>query len=56
MSLPARQRTTFLLRFAEEMSLPEIADVMGLRVGSVKTHLFRAVGSVRDRLKEQRWR
>ena len=46
----------FLLRFAEEMSLPEIADVMGLRMGSVKTHLFRAVSSVRDKLKEQRWR
>jgi RNA polymerase sigma-70 factor (ECF subfamily) len=56
MSLPARQRTIFLLRFAEEMSLPEIADVLGLRMGSVKTHLFRAVSSVRDKLKEQRWR
>jgi RNA polymerase sigma-70 factor (ECF subfamily) len=56
LTLPPRQRTIFLLRFAEEMSLQEIAEVMGLRVGSVKTHLFRAVGTVRDRLKEQQWR
>lgn len=56
LTLPSRQRTIFLLRFAEEMSLQEIAEVMGLRVGSVKTHLFRAVGTVRDRLKEQQWR
>ena len=56
LGLPTRQRTIFLLRFAEEMPLQEIAEVMGLRLGSVKTHLFRAVGTVRDRLKEQQWR
>ncbi len=54
--LPARQRTIFLLRFAEEMELSEIADVLGLKVGSVKTHLFRAVNAVRKKLKEQQWR
>ncbi|MGH8245273.1 MAG: RNA polymerase sigma factor, partial [Gammaproteobacteria bacterium] len=41
-SLPPRQRTIFLLRFAEEMDLREIARVMELEVGTVKTHLFRA--------------
>jgi RNA polymerase sigma-70 factor (ECF subfamily) len=56
LTLPERQRAIFLLRFAEEMSLQEIAAVTGLRIGSVKTHLFRAVGSVRDKLKEQQWR
>jgi RNA polymerase sigma-70 factor, ECF subfamily len=55
-SLPERQRTIFLLRFAEEMSLQEIAEILGLRVGSIKTHLFRATWSVRDKLKEQQWR
>ena len=54
--LPSQQRTIFMLRFAEEMTLAEIAQVLGLRTGSVKTHLFRAMKTVRQRLKEQQWR
>jgi RNA polymerase sigma-70 factor, ECF subfamily len=54
--LSPQQRTIFLLRFGEEMELPEIAKVVGLRVGSVKTHLFRAVHAVRNKMKEQQWR
>lgn len=54
-NLPARQQTIFLLRFAEDMELSEIADVLGLKVGSVKTHLFRATAAVRQKLKEQQW-
>jgi RNA polymerase sigma-70 factor (ECF subfamily) len=54
--LSPQQRTIFLLRFAEEMSLAEIAQVVGLRLGSVKSHLFRAIHAVRERLKEQQWR
>jgi RNA polymerase sigma-70 factor, ECF subfamily len=54
--LPDRQRTIFILRFAEEMSLQEISQVLRLKEGTVKTHLFRAVGAVRDKLKEQQWR
>jgi len=48
--LPARQRTVFLLRFVEDMDLLEIADVTGMKEGTVKTHLFRALQSVRARL------
>ena len=54
--LPSQQRTIFMLRFAEELTLPEIAQVLGLRTGSVKTHLLRAMATVRKRLKEQQWR
>ena len=54
--LSNRQREIFLLRFVEELSLAEIADVLGLRVGSVKAQLFRALGSVRKQMKEQQWR
>jgi RNA polymerase sigma-70 factor (ECF subfamily) len=50
--LPPRQRTVFLLRFVEEMDLLEIAEVTGLKQGTVKVHLFRAVQSVRARLGE----
>jgi len=49
-ALPQQQRAVFLLRFAEEMSLEEIADTLGLRVGSVKSHLFRALSAVKARV------
>jgi RNA polymerase sigma-70 factor (ECF subfamily) len=55
-SLSAQQRTVFLLRFTEEMSLAEIAEILGVRVGSVKAQLSRATGSVRKRMREQQWR
>ncbi len=48
--LPERQREVFLLRFAEEMPLEEIALAMGRELGTVKAHLFRAVGTVRKRM------
>ena len=54
--LSPQQRAVFLLRFVEEMSLAEIAEVLGVRVGSVKAQLFRALGSVRQAMKEQQWR
>jgi RNA polymerase sigma-70 factor, ECF subfamily len=48
--LPERQRTVFLLRFVEDMDLLEIAAVTGMKEGTVKTHLFRALQSVRKEL------
>ena len=52
--LPTRQRTVFLLRFVEDMDLLEIAEVTGMKEGTVKTHLFRALESVRARLEASR--
>lgn len=49
-SLSAKQRTVFLLRFVEDLDLLEIAEVTGMKEGTVKTHLFRALQSVRARL------
>ena len=49
-ALPPRQRTVFLLRFVEDMDLLEIAEVTGMKEGTVKTHLFRALQAVRARL------
>lgn len=46
-ALPMQQRTIFVLRFAEELALEEIAQLLGLQVGTVKAHLFRAVHAVR---------
>lgn len=49
--LPRQQRTAFSLRFAGEMSLREIADVMDLEIATVKAHLFRAVAAVKNRVR-----
>jgi len=54
--LSPQQREVFLLRFVEDLSLAEIAEVLGVRVGSVKAQLFRALGSVRKQMKERQWR
>jgi RNA polymerase sigma-70 factor (ECF subfamily) len=45
--LSARQRNIFLLRFMEEMEIPEIATVTGLPLGTVKSHLYRALAIIR---------
>jgi RNA polymerase sigma-70 factor (ECF subfamily) len=47
--LSPRQRTVFLLRFLEEMEIPEIATVTGLPLGTVKSHLYRALNVIRTR-------
>jgi RNA polymerase sigma-70 factor, ECF subfamily len=52
--LSGKQRTVFLLRFAEDMELLEIAAITGMKEGTVKTHLFRALKSVRTALEEPR--
>lgn len=49
-TLPTQQRTVSLLRFVEDMDLLEIAAVTGLKEGTVRAHLFRAVHAVRGRL------
>ena len=51
-TLSERQRTVFLLRFVEDLDLLEIAAVTGLREGTVKGHLFRALEAVRRQMGE----
>jgi RNA polymerase sigma-70 factor (ECF subfamily) len=46
--LPPRQKTVFLLRFIEDMTPEAIAKAMDLEIGTVKTHLFRAVKTIRS--------
>jgi RNA polymerase sigma-70 factor, ECF subfamily len=48
--LPERQKTVFLLRFVEDMEVLEIASVTGMAEGTVKSHLFRALQAVRERI------
>lgn len=51
--LSGRQRTVFLLRYVEEMEIAEIAQTTGLSDGTVKAHLSRALGRVRQELGEK---
>lgn len=49
-ALSPRQRIVFALKHFEERSIREIADLLGVDEGSVKSHLFRAAQKVRSRL------
>ena len=48
--LSRQQRTVFLLRFVEEMELSEIAETTGMNTSTVKSHLYRALRIVRERV------
>jgi RNA polymerase sigma-70 factor (ECF subfamily) len=52
--LSARQQSVFLLRFVEEMDVLEIAQATGMKAGTVKIHLHRALGKIRAELRETR--
>ena len=48
--LSTQQKVIFRLRHYEEKSLEEIAAHLGLRTGTVRAHLFRAVHKIRKEL------
>jgi RNA polymerase sigma-70 factor, ECF subfamily len=50
--LSARQRAVFTLRHFEDRSLDEIAEILSLDLGTVKTHMFRATTKLREELRE----
>jgi RNA polymerase sigma-70 factor (ECF subfamily) len=45
-----QEKAVFLLRHHEDLALGDIAEAMGLSVGSVKSYLFRAVRKLRKEL------
>lgn len=51
-TLPERQRAVFVLRHHQELSLEEIAQALGISLGTVKSSLHRAIHRLRDRLQE----
>ncbi len=50
-SLSERQRTVFLLRFVEELELADIAQITGMPISTVKTHLYRGLAIIREHQK-----
>ncbi len=52
--LSAKQRSVFLLRFVEELDLADIAVAMDMNVGTVKSHLHRALTAVRGAMEKTR--
>lgn len=48
--LPEHYREVVVLRFVEELSYEEIAEMLGLPLGSVKTRIFRGRELLRQRL------
>lgn len=52
--LPRRQRECIVLRHWSELELSQIAATLGISVGSVKTHLHRAMATLGDSLEDER--
>jgi RNA polymerase sigma-70 factor (sigma-E family) len=49
-SLPRRQRTALVLRYFEDLSETQTAELMRVSVGSVKTHTHRGLAAMRKSL------
>ncbi len=52
--LPLPQRSALLLHFVEDFSLEEIADITGVRIGTVKSRIHYAKKSLRKLLEVKR--
>lgn len=56
--LPAKYRIVLILRHLQEMTYEEMAEILTVPIGTIKTHLFRARHLLRERLEafERDWR
>lgn len=52
-TLPTKQRAVIVLRYYEDLSEAETADVLGISVGTVKSQASRALASMRKRVHTQ---
>ena len=49
-SLPAKQRATLVLAYYQQLSYPQVAEVLGCSIGTVKTQMYRALRTLAQRL------
>jgi RNA polymerase sigma-70 factor (sigma-E family) len=49
-TLPPRQRAAIVLRYYEDLTEAQTADVMGCSVGTVKSHVSTGLARLRDRM------
>lgn len=56
-NLPAKYRMVLVLRHLQEMTYEEMAEILKMPIGTVKTHLFRARNLLKERLEslEREW-
>jgi RNA polymerase sigma-70 factor (sigma-E family) len=47
-ALSVLQRAVVVLRYAEDLSERQVADLLGISTGTVKTHAFRGLARLRD--------
>jgi RNA polymerase sigma-70 factor (sigma-E family) len=52
-ALPPRQRAAVVLRYCQDLSEAQTAELMGCSVGSVKRHASRGLAKLRDRMGAQ---
>jgi len=57
-NLPAKYRIVLILRHLQEMTYEEMAEILTMPIGTIKTHLFRARNLLKERLQafEQEWK
>ena len=51
-NLPAQQRAAIILRYYEDLTEAQTADLLGISVGTVKSHTSRALNALRITMKE----
>jgi RNA polymerase sigma-70 factor (sigma-E family) len=53
-TLPTRQRAVLVLRYYEDLTESDTAALLGLSVGTVKSHTSRALATLRERLADEK--
>lgn len=53
--LPPAHRAVLVLRFFEDLSETQAAEILGCSVGTVRSRTYRAVGRMRELLAGQQW-